>query len=144
MPVSAPAFTWAWTIVADRGGIGAIADQPERLGGPPLRRSGSGPSAPRSSAGRAGRVADETERERRHLPDLGILVHQRARQRLDRLRQADAPERERGAAPDARFTVVSRRTRSEGGGGATIAGAVGRRRREDDRTGGGLGSRRMR
>ena len=59
---------------------------------------------------RAGRgVADETERKRGHLTDFGFSIRrQELCQRFDGVTQADAPQRERGATPDARFRVTEK------------------------------------
>ena len=53
-----------------------------------------------------GGISDQSERERRHLPDIRLFVREQRRERLDRLRQPDPAERQRGAAADPRLAVI--------------------------------------
>ena len=72
------------------------------------------------------RVADEAERERRHLPHFGIGVGEQRHERRHAVGQTDATDGQRGAAADARLGVAEQRVRSGGGGGG--GGDDGRRR----------------
>lgn len=53
-----------------------------------------------------GGLADQSERERRHLPDLGVRFRlEQRRKRRDAVRKADASDGQGGAAANARFVV---------------------------------------
>ena len=103
---------------------------PGRRSGRALRRRCPSPAAtdPPARDQRIARapVADQSERERRHLPHFGIRVAEQRQQRLDAFREPDAADRQRRAAPDARFLVAeqprSDRACGGGGGGATATG----------------------
>ena len=108
---------------ADGVGRRRVADEAERFGGAALHeRRRIGERGDRADRARA-LVAEQAERERRHLPDFGIGVGQQTRsERRHAVGEPDAADRERRAAADARLVVGSRRVRSGGGGGGTATG----------------------
>ena len=52
-----------------------------------------------------GRIADETERERGHLPNFGIGVSEALDERCHAVAEPDAANRERGPASDAGLAI---------------------------------------
>ena len=67
----------------------------------------------------------QAERERRHLPHFGIGVGEQRHERRHAFSEADAADRQRGAAADARLAVGEQPHRSGGGGGGGGAAAAG-------------------
>ena len=116
-------------------GRSALARLPSRRSGRAPRRRGRGRAATASasaamSAGAADGVADEPQRERRHLAHLGIGVRERRGQRLDPVGQSHAADRHRGAPAHARLRVGRRAPSGRASRRAAAAGA-GRARRAD-------------
>ena len=103
--------------LADGGRRRDVVQQSERLGGAAGdERERIGHRGAQRLDGRL--IADQPERERRHLPHFGIRVGlQQPDERRHAFRQSDAADGDRGAAANARFGSSSRRIKSGGGGG---------------------------
>ena len=80
------------------------------------------------SGSRARLIANQAERERRHLPHFRIVSRgQQARTSgCDAVLQADAADGERGAAANSRFRICRAASPDLGGGGSGGGGATGR------------------
>ena len=92
--------------LSDRGRRSGVVQQPKRLGRTSShQRHRIGHRGPQRLDGRW--IADQTERERRHLPHFGIGVClQQAHERRDALRQSHAADRDRRSAANACLGVV--------------------------------------
>ena len=84
---------------ADRGRRGRGADPGERAGGAPLHLRRDVAQALKEGIGRCG-IADQPERERRHLAHLRLGIRETRDQRLHPFRQSDPSDGERGAPAD--------------------------------------------
>ena len=96
------------------------ADRRRAAAGSPISPSASAALACTSGDGSVERrderiarapVADQSQRERGHLPHFRIAVAQQRQQRLDAFGQPDATDGQRRAAPHARFLVAEQRAR---------------------------------
>ena len=88
----------------NRRGVAAIADQTQRLGGAPLndwRLIREGRKKRRAGSG----IADQSQRERRHLSDIHVRVGKALRQRLNTFRKADTANRQGGARAHTPVTI---------------------------------------
>ena len=134
---SAPDWTICATIRPIASASRASPMRPSASAALPCTSGDGSASAAVERLARAG-VADEAERERRHLPDLGLRIAEQADERIDAFGEADAADRERRAPAHARFLVRQQAQRSAvsgGGGGGRCRPFATRRGRRDGRRG---------